>query len=142
MVTGIMRRISGAHGTCTFAFADGVGRRASSSGVMPGWSAGLSRKYRPHAKAHNMLTQPTTMNDPRHEMAAISDATSHGVIEFPSRENACVKPCAKPRRSFDTQYDMARVAVGKVAPSPNPRMPRATHSALRPCNRPVPVVTH
>src|SRR5205807_8140360 len=92
MVTGIMRRISGAHGTCTLAFAAGVGRRASSSGVMPGWSAGLSRKYRPHAKAHNMLTQPTTMNDPRHEMAAISDATRHGLIEFPSREKACVKP--------------------------------------------------
>ena len=63
--------------------------------------------------------QPMMRNEARHEIAAISVATTHGVSEFPSREKACVKPCANPRRSFDIQYDMARIAVAQRQPFPD-----------------------
>src|ERR1019366_5747818 len=87
-----------------------------------------------------MLTIPTMMNEARQEYARMSNATSHGVSELPRREKACVMPCAKPRFSLGVQYDMARVAVGKVAPAPKPRMTRATNRLTMPCTRPVATV--
>lgn len=60
---------------------------------------------------------------------AISHATSGGVNAVPSREQEWVIPCAKARFSTGSQSHMARVATGKVAPSPNPSKPRANSMA-------------
>ena len=72
------------------------------------------------------------MNDPRHEIAAIKVAISQGVMELPKRENACVMPWANPRFDFGIQYDIARVAVGNVAPSPKPKTTRAMNIMTMP----------
>ena len=47
-------------------------------------------------------------------------ATTGGVIALPRRAKEWVRPCAKPRLPRSTQFCMASVAVGKVAPSPKP----------------------
>src|SRR5437867_10420062 len=123
MITGVIRDASRFHGTltrlsCPPSYA---GRAVISSGVMPWCCLGSLRKYKAQASAQNKLTPPTIRNDPRHDTSAISVAISHGVSEFPRREDAWVMPWAKPRLDFAVQKDMARVAVGNVAPSPNPR---------------------
>jgi hypothetical protein len=58
----------------------------------------------------------------------ISVTISAGVSALPSRENAWVMPWANPRRCDSTQYCMALVAVGSVAPTPKPRRMRAKNS--------------
>jgi hypothetical protein len=60
--------------------------------------------------------------------SAISQTTSAGVNALPRREKAWVMPCAKPRFRVSTQYCIARVAVGSVAPTPNPIRMRAAKS--------------
>ena len=60
--------------------------------------------------------------------ATISHATIGGVIALPSRANACVSPCAKPRRPTGVQLCIARVATGNVAPSPMPTSTRQKNS--------------
>ena len=69
---------------------------------------------------HTRLTHPSMTNDPRHVTSAISHATIGGVTALPSRANAWVMPCAKPRRPSGVQFCIARVATGNVAPSPIP----------------------
>ena len=80
------------------------------------------------------------MNDPRHATIAISQATIGGVTAFPSRANACVSPCAKPRRPTGVQLCIARVATGNVAPSPMPTSRRQKNSDMRPPAKPVRIV--
>ena len=63
-----------------------------------------------------------------------------GVIAFPSRANECVMPWANPQFRSGVQTDMARVAVGKVAPSPMPSISRAANRLARPPTRPVAAV--
>jgi hypothetical protein len=46
-------------------------------------------------------------------------------------------PCAKPRQPARVQLDMARVAVGKVAPSPRPSAMRARMRPQNPLASPV-----
>ena len=46
-------------------------------------------------------------------------------------------PCAQPRRSGEVQLVIARVAVGKVAPSPRPSSARTTSSMTKLWARPV-----
>src|SRR5262245_64550811 len=86
------------------------------------------------------LTKPSTTNEPRQVSHAISAASSGGVIELPSREKAWVSPCAKPRLLSGVQYCIARVAVGKVAPSPKPSAKRARNSIGRLLTKPVAMV--
>ena len=69
--------------------------------------------------------------------AARSKAASSAL---PSRANAWVSPCAKPRLPEGVQYCIARVAVGKVAPSPKPNATRAMNSVTRPLTKPVVIV--
>ena len=83
------------------------------------------------------LIAPRTKKAPRQLRRIISQTTRGGVMALPARAKAWVTPWAKPRRSLATQYCIARVAVGKVAPSPMPRSSRARKSETRPPARPV-----
>src|SRR5262245_4890900 len=73
-------------------------------------------------------------------MSATSTATSGGVIALPMRANAWVMPWAKPQRASGVHTDMARVAVGNVAPSPIPSASRAANSEASPPTAPVAAV--
>src|SRR5262249_4334554 len=53
-----------------------------------------------------------------------------GVSAEPRRENAWVKPCAKPRSVAGTQNVIARVAVGNAPASPIPKKNRATQKPV------------
>jgi len=63
----------------------------------------------------------------------MSPETISAVDQLPTREKVCVIPCAKAHRPIGVQTDMARVAVGKAAPSPipssNPRQEQGCESA-------------
>ena len=80
------------------------------------------------------------MNDPRQVSQAISTAISGGVAALPSRAKAWVRPWAKPRLLAGVQYCIARVAVGKVAPSPKPSATRAMNNVSRLVTKPVAIV--
>src|SRR5258708_34453279 len=86
------------------------------------------------------LMRPTTTKEPRHEVTDISPTTRAGAAALPRREKECVMPWAKPRQPARVQFDIALVAVGKVAPSPNPRARRNTMSDQNPSARPVKMV--
>ena len=79
-------------------------------------------------------------NDARQLKASISQVTSGGVTALPMRAKACVMPCAKPRLPVGVQLDIARVAVGKVAPSPRPSRMRAMTIEISPPASPVSTV--
>ena len=51
-------------------------------------------------------------------------ATSAGVSAAPSRDPACVIPCAKPRSEGGIQRESDRVAMGKAPASPAPNRNR------------------
>src|SRR5579864_878233 len=87
-----------------------------------------------------MLAMPSATKEPRQLVAVISAATSGGVTALPKRAKECVMPCAKPRHPARVQLDMARVEVGKVAPSPRPKTKRAKISDQNPPASPVPRV--
>ena len=59
---------------------------------------------------------------------------------LPNRANACVRPCAKPRRPAGVQSCIARVATGNVAPSPTPSSTRTAKSVANPPTSPVRIV--
>ncbi len=80
------------------------------------------------------------MNEARQDSVRISAATIGGVTALPKREKECVSPWTKPRCSLGVQLLMARAAVGKVAPSPTPRMRRTMKSEARPPMKPVAIV--
>src|SRR5436305_259143 len=84
-----------------------------------------SDNRKPNTTAQTMLMIPSNTNDPRQLISVISHATTGGVRAFPNLALECVIPCAKPRRDAGVQSHMARVAVGNVAPSPNPSITRA-----------------
>src|SRR6266436_10397501 len=104
---------------------------------MAGWLAGSFRKYRPQIIAQATLIMPRIIKEPRHVTDAINHATMGGVRALPSLALACVIPCPKPRFFSGSQSLIARVAVGKVAPSPNPRSKRAQTRAAKPLALPV-----
>ena len=101
---------------------------------------GSLRKYSAQTTPHSRLTTPSAMNEPRQVSQAINIAIKGGVAALPSRAKACVRPCAKPRLLAGVQYCMARVAVGKVAPSPKPSATRAMNSVDRLVTKPVMMV--
>jgi hypothetical protein len=70
-------------------------------------------------------------------VAIINQTINGGATALPMRDAACVVPCAKPRLSAGIQFDMARVAVGNVAPSPSPSNKRAMISDTNPPASPV-----
>ena len=113
------------------------GSIAISAGVIPGCSAGLSRKYQPHRIAQPKLAIPRTTNDPRQATNRINQATSGGVTIFPTRAAECVIPCANARLPSGIQADIARVAVGKAdTPMPSNTRPNTIEDMLpaRPIN--------
>ncbi len=118
----------GPHGTAGRAPFGACGSTSSSAWVIDGWSFGLSRKYQYQTATQTKPASPTTTNEPRHVTTAISPTIRNGVSALPSREKECVMPCAKPRLRDSTQYCMARVAVGSVAPTPKPIRMRAKKS--------------
>src|ERR1700682_5014783 len=132
MATGAMRLINGPHGIAGASLTPTyTGRSLSSDSVILAWSRGSSRKYQAQTNAQRKLNAPRIMNDPRQEKAIISQVTRGGVTALPMRANAWVIPCAKPRFPGAVQFDMARVAVGNVAPSPRPSKTRARTSEAR-----------
>ena len=80
------------------------------------------------------------MKEPRQDTQAISATMAGGVMALPRRAAAWVMPCAQPDLPPGSQVDMARVAVGKVAPSPRPSSIRAASRVHRPPTRPVSTV--
>src|SRR5271156_6726055 len=110
----------------------GVGNNtANSSSVMAGCWCGSSRKYQAHMIAQTRVTAPTMKNELRHENETMRNAIMGGHTALPSLADACVTPCAQPRRSRGIHWDTARVATGKVAPSPAPRTMRAIAMEIR-----------
>src|SRR5258706_12835588 len=77
------------------------------------------------------------MKAPRQVSEATNQAIIGGVRALPSLALECVIPCPNPRFSSGNQSLMARVAVGKVAPSPNPSSSRAQTNAASPLTFPV-----
>src|SRR5438270_12251087 len=75
-----------------------------------------------------MLTRPRATKEPRQPKAPIKRTTRGGDMALPKRAKEWVMPCAKPRLPGAVQLAIARVAVGKVAPSPIPSSTRAAKS--------------
>lgn len=66
----------------------------------------------------NQDTMPSMTNEKRAENQVIKKATIGGAAPTPRRPAAWVMPTAEPRDASEVQLDNARVAAGKVAPSP------------------------
>ena len=82
------------------------------------------------------LTGAGRENEGRQERSAISPETTSAVDQWPTREKVCVIPCAKAHRPIGVHTDMARVAVGKAAPSPMPSSIRARNNDASPPTAP------
>src|ERR1700692_2918797 len=125
-MTGAIRRTSLRHGTGgRTPRARGFGRSATSCGCVALCARGASRKHHAHTTAHIRLTRPMATKEPRQVTKAIRVTTKGGVMALPMRALAWVMPCAKPAFSPGSQDAIARVATGKVAPSPRPSSTRA-----------------
>jgi hypothetical protein len=141
MVTGRIRRASSSQGTRREAPpAARDGSVASCSGVIDGWSRGLSRKNHIQTAGHRRVASPRITKEPRQDTNARSAVTRGGVNALPIRAAACTMPCAKPQFPAGVQLAMARVAVGKAAPSPKPTARRIAMSDARPPAAPVKAV--
>ena len=70
----------------------------------------------------------------------ISKATIGAAVPAPARPAAWVAPIAVPRASTGVQLESARVAAGKVAPSPMPSTKRTPNSEPSPVTAPVAIV--
>src|ERR1700690_4285023 len=86
---------------------------------------------------HSRLSPAHTKKDARQPYTLMMATTPHGATALPMRAAACVTPCEYPRLPLGTQRDMAAVAAGKVAPSPNPNNTRATSIDTSPVENPV-----
>src|SRR6202051_4412293 len=114
-----MRLNSLSHGTASFWPRLRAGRVASSSAVSGG-AAGTARKYQDQTRTQIRLNAASTTNEPRQDTSSTSIAIRGGVIALPIRANEWVIPWAKPQLRSGVHTAIARVAVGKVAPSPLP----------------------
>src|SRR5579871_5944547 len=79
---------------------------------------------------HMAPTIANTQKAERHPHLFASLTVSGGVIAAPSREKACVSPCANARSVDGTHCVSARVAVGKAPASPTPRKNRANQNEV------------
>ena len=70
----------------------------------------------------------------------IRKATIGADAPAPRRPAAWVMPTAVPREASEVQFDSARVAAGKVAPSPMPSTRRTANSETSPVTAPVAIV--
>src|SRR5262249_43976129 len=84
--------------------------------------------------SHNSAS---TTNAPRQDTIPINKAIRGGVAALPIRADEWVIPWAKPQLCSGTPTAIARVAVGKVAPSPMPRASRAANRLASPPTVPV-----
>src|ERR1700722_7804956 len=87
--------------------------------------------------AHAKLMIPRITNELRQVTKAINQTIRGGVTALPSRAQEWVMPWAKARLPGGVQSLMARVAAGKVGPSPKPSMTRAKNIITRQVTRPV-----
>ncbi len=109
---------------------------AAGCAASAGWP-GSPRDAQCHRMIQLMLTAPITMKDMRQETYANNPATRSGVSALPSLAAACVMPWANPQLRAGIQSAIARVAVGKAAPSPKPNASRTATSEANPPARPV-----
>src|ERR1700681_995170 len=72
--------------------------------------------------------RPKKKNGERHPYRSIITTTRAGVKAAPTRDAACVSPCAKPRSVGSIQRESERVAIGKAPASPMPKKNR--HSPM------------
>ena len=107
---------------------------------MAGCSRGSLRKNQAHATGQSSVAAPRMANEPRQDENVRSPAINAGVTALPIRENEWTIPCAKPQFPRAVQLAMARVAVGKPAPSPNPKARRTANSDATPLTAPVSTV--
>src|ERR1700737_641515 len=117
-----------------------IGNAARSAAVIAGCSRGSLRKNQNQMQSQNRLASPTITNETRHETQIRSPAINGGVNALPMRANECVIPCAEPHCPSGVQLAIARVAVGKAAPSPKPNARRITMRDARPLAAPVSIV--
>ena len=117
-----------------------VGNAANSAAVMSGCRRGSSWKYHHHKAAQKADKMPSTTNERRQDNQVIRKATIGAAAPAPSRPAAWVMPTAEPRDAVEVQLDNARVAAGKVAPSPMPSTKRTAKSDASPPTAPVAIV--
>ena len=107
---------------------------------MEGWPRGSSRKYQIQPDSHSRLTAPKITNDARQLVNSSRPAMIGGAAALPIRPKECTRPCANPQLLCGVQLAMARVAVGKPAPSPNPSARRNPISEAMPVAPPISMV--
>src|ERR1700693_732385 len=132
------RQGTGPYAICLSGLA--VDNAASSAAVMRGCWRGSSLKYRHHTTAQKAEKIPSATNEKRHENQVIRKATIGAAAPAPRRPAEWVIPTAFPRDASDVQFDKARLAAGKVAPSPLPSANRTANSEPRPVTAPVTIV--
>src|SRR5664280_1745922 len=89
-------------------------------------SLGLSL-YQTNQKAdHKSPTMERMTNADRHPQSAMIATTITGVRPPATRAQACVIPPANPRSVVGSQWEKARVALGKAPASLMPKKPRTT----------------
>src|SRR5712691_11280530 len=113
---------------------------AISVAVMSGWRRGSSWKYHHHRAAQKADKMPSTTNERGQDNHTIRKATIAAAAPAPRRPAAWVMPTAEPRDAVEVQLDNARVAAGKVAPSPLPSSKRTAKSDTIPPTAPVAIV--
>src|SRR5579883_1984867 len=115
-----MRRNSLSQGTGAFALARPRLGRSANSSALSGGLVGTSRKVKVHTTSQMKLAMASTTKEPRQDTNWINSAIKGGVTALPIRAKEWVMPCAKAQLRSGVHVDMARVAVGNVAPSPMP----------------------
>src|ERR1700736_489938 len=135
-----MRRNNLNHGTGLVALPRLRTGSVASSSAVSGGAVGTSRKYHNQTKTQIRLRSARTTNAPRHDTSPTSTAVRGGVTAFPIRADEWVMPWAKPQLRSGTHAAIARVAVGKVAPSPIPSASLAANKLASPPTAPVAAV--
>src|SRR5271169_602773 len=136
IINGVTRGTRRRHGTGpepARVAGSAVGNAASSALEMPGCWRGSSWKYHHHTAAQTADKMPTAINENLQENQVISKATIGAAVPAPARPAAWVAPIAVPRASIGIHFESARVAAGKVAPSP---MPSTKRTPNRSANQP------
>src|SRR5690349_6825544 len=90
--------------------------------------------------SHSRLTAPSMTNETRQVANRSRPAMIGGVTALPIRAKECTNPWANPQLPCGVQLAIARVAVGKPAPSPNPSASRSIMSVAIPVTAPVSAV--
>lgn len=97
-----------------------AGNAASSALLMRGCRRGSSWNDHHHTTAQKADTMPRATNEKRQENRVIRKATIGAAAPASRCPAAWVMPTAVPREASEVQLDKARVAAGRVVPSPMP----------------------